>query len=224
MRARGKFGFWAAMAALVWIGAPAQAQDLGGTANIQEPAVALIMPFDSTEDRTSFQIVSRIGGVGQGAVATHWSFWAESCDHLADVFICLTPRDTVVVDPTALQGQIQSGQGNTNTGPVINLSGEKGFVTVTAFDAGGGSETCQPADPETVASTPSLVGSWVVSNTSTHATFGNNVTETRTIDTLGRTTAVNAMPAWWRAGAQETSSFCMNYGSDVERLRRRAAL
>ena len=51
------------------------------------------------------------------AVASHWSFWSESCDHLADVFICLTLRDTVVVDPTALQGQIQFGQGNENTGP-----------------------------------------------------------------------------------------------------------
>ena len=75
-------------------------------------------------------------------MATHWSFWSESCDHLADVFICLTPRDTVVVDPTALQGQIQNGQDNTNTGPVINLSGEKGFVTVTAFDADTNSQTC----------------------------------------------------------------------------------
>ncbi len=174
MRKYGKFGLWAAVAALAWVGSPAQAQDLGGTVNIQEPAVALIMPFDVTTGKVSFEIVSRIGGTDQGVVASHWSYWSESCDHLADVFICLTLRDTVVVDPTVLRGQIQRGQGNVDTGPIINLSGEKGFVTVTAFDANGASEACEPADPETVSDTPSLVGSWVVSNTTTNSTFGNN--------------------------------------------------
>jgi hypothetical protein len=119
-------------------------------------------------------LVSRIGGEDSDPIATHWSFWSESCDHLADVFICLTPRDSVVVDPTALQGQVQDGQTNTNTGPIINLSGEKGFVTVTAFDADVNSQTCEPEDPESVSGTPSLIGSWVVSNLSTNATFGDN--------------------------------------------------
>ena len=163
-------GFAAALLAAV----PARAQELGGTVSFVQPAVALVMPFDVTEGRQSFELVSRIGGEDSSTTATHWSFWSESCDHLADVFICLTLRDTVVVDPMALQGQVQSGQTNTNTGPVINLSGEKGFVTVTAFDASDESVTCQPADPETVSATPSLIGSWVVSNTASNATFGNN--------------------------------------------------
>jgi hypothetical protein len=159
---------------LTWTARPVHAQELGGTVSIIEPAVALIMPFDVTEGRTSFELVSRIGGDDASVQATHWSFWSESCDHLADVFICLTLRDTVVVDPSALQGQVQIGQTNTNTGPIINLSGEKGFVTVTAFDAASDSQNCAAADPESVAATPSLIGSWVVSNTSTNATFGNN--------------------------------------------------
>jgi hypothetical protein len=174
MRAIIGIGFGAVVMASALVAGPAGAQELGGTTTIIQPAVALIMPFDVTEGRASFQLVSRIGGEDSDPIATHWSFWSESCDHLADVFICLTPRDSVVVDPTALQGQVQDGQTNTNTGPIINLSGEKGFVTVTAFDADVNSQTCEPEDPESVSGTPSLIGSWVVSNLSTNATFGDN--------------------------------------------------
>ncbi|MCC6765357.1 MAG: hypothetical protein IT293_11915 [Deltaproteobacteria bacterium] len=173
MGKRMMLGCGAVAAVVAAMAGPAHAQELGGTVNTLEPAVALIMPFDVSADRQSFQLASRVGGSDAGTLATHWSFWSESCDHLADVFICLTLRDTVVVDPTAVQGQIQVGQGNENTGPKINLTGEKGFVTVTAFDADPRSQTCEPADPETPSATPSLIGSWVVSNTQTNATFGN---------------------------------------------------
>jgi len=170
-----KFSFGAAVAAAAFAACPTvQAAELGDTVTTLEPAVALVMPFDVTEGRASFQLVSRIGGESSDPLATHWSFWSETCDHLADVFICLTPRDTVVVDPAALQGQIQRGQTNTNTGPVINLTGEKGFVTVTAFDADTSSQTCDVIDPEAPTGTPALIGSWVVANTSTNAAFGNN--------------------------------------------------
>lgn len=174
MRKGIKFGFGAALAGVALATCPVQAAELGDTVTTLEPAVALVMPFDVTDGRASFQLVSRIGGEDSDPLATHWSFWSESCDHLADVFICLTPRDTVVVDPTALQGQIQVGQTNTNTGPVINLTGEKGFVTVTAFDADINSQTCDVEDPEAPTGTPALIGSWVVANTSTNAAFGNN--------------------------------------------------
>ena len=130
MRKGIKFSLGAALAGVALATCPVQAAELGDTVTTMEPAVALIMPFDVTDGRASFELVSRIGGEDSDPIATHWSFWSESCDHLADVFICLTPRDTVVVDPTALQGQIQNGQENVNTGPVINLTGEKGFVTV----------------------------------------------------------------------------------------------
>ncbi len=174
MRKGIKFSFGAALAGVALATCPVQAAELGDTVTQFEPAVALIMPFDVTNGRASFELVSRIGGENSDPLATHWSFWSESCDHLADVFICLTPRDTIVVDPTQLQGQIQVGQTNTNTGPVINLTGEKGFVTVTAFDADTNSQTCDVVDPETPTGTPALIGSWVVANTSTNAAFGNN--------------------------------------------------
>ncbi len=174
MRKGINFSFGTALAAVAFATSPVQAAELGDTVTTIQPAVALIMPFDVTDGRASFQLVSRIGGESSDPLATHWSFWSESCDHLADVFICLTPRDTVVVDPTQLQGQLQEGQENTNTGPVINLSGEKGFITVTAFDADTNSQTCDVIDPESPTGTPALVGSWVVANTSTNAAFGNN--------------------------------------------------
>lgn len=174
MRKGIKFSFGAALAGVALATCPVQAAELGDTVTTLQPAVALIMPFDVTDGHASFQLVSRIGGEDSDPLATHWSFWSESCDHLADVFICLTPRDTVVVDPTALQGQVQIGQTNTNTGPIINLSGEKGFVTVTAFDADINSQTCDVEDPEAPTGTPALVGSWVVANTATNAAFGNN--------------------------------------------------
>lgn len=170
-----KLGLGVALSAAVFSAQSVQASpELGDTITTLEPAVALIMPYDVTDGKASFQMVSRIGGESGDPLATHWSFWSESCDHLADVFICLTPRDTVVVDPTALQGQIQNGQENTNTGPVINLSGTKGFITVTAFDADTASQTCDVVDPETPTATAALVGSWVVANTATNAAFGNN--------------------------------------------------
>lgn len=170
-----KFGLGAAVAAAALAVCPtAQAQDLGGAVTFFEPAITLVMPFDVTEGHASFQLVSQIGSEDSKVIATHWSYWSESCDHLADVFICLTLRDTIVVDPTALQGQIQSGQQNINTGPVINLTGEKGFVTVTAFDADTNSQTCSPQDPTAPSGTASLIGSWVVANKATNAAFGNN--------------------------------------------------
>src|SRR5512147_2839164 len=110
MRKGIKFSFGAALAGVALATCPVQAAELGDTVTTLEPAVALVMPFDVTDGRASFELVSRIGGESQDPLATHWSFWSESCDHLADVFICLTPRDTVVVDPTAPQGQLQTAQ------------------------------------------------------------------------------------------------------------------
>lgn len=152
----------------------AAAQDLGGATTADEPAKVLIMPFDVTQGKASFELVHRIGGESPVPIATHWSFWSESCDHLADAFICLTPRDSVVVDPARLQSQKQSGATNTNSGQVVDLSGEKGFVTVTAYFADPLATACEVAEPDDVLADPVLVGSWVVANTATNAAYGND--------------------------------------------------
>jgi hypothetical protein len=150
--------------------------DLGGTITFTEPSETLVMPFNSTTGKTSFEIVSRIGG-GDPVIATHWSYWSKDCRHLADVFICLTRDDTIVVDPTALQGEIQSPNPpvNTKTGPVINLSGEEGMVTVTAFtaDTGLSGLECRISDPTGVLA-DQLVGSWTIANTATNAAAGHS--------------------------------------------------
>jgi hypothetical protein len=149
--------------------------DLASTITFTEPAETLVMPFDVSTGKASFQIVSRIGG-GDPVIATHWSYWSKDCRHLADVLICLTRDDTVVVDPTALQGEIQTATANTKTGPIINLTGELGMVTVTAFTASvdsGERRECV-IDDTTLVLPDQLVGSWTIANTATHAAFGHD--------------------------------------------------
>jgi hypothetical protein len=161
----------------------AASADLAGTISFTEPAETLVMPFDSTTGKSSFQIVSRIGG-GDPVIATHWSYWSKDCRHLADVFICLTNQDTVVVDPTALQGEIQSPNPpqNNKVGPIINLTGEKGVVTVTSFTADVGSSglECSVVDPTAVLP-DQIVGSWTIANQGTSSAFGH--------DAIGMSTA-----------------------------------
>jgi hypothetical protein len=149
--------------------------DLASTITFTEPAETLVMPFDLSTGKSSFQIVSRIGG-GDSVIATHWSYWSKDCRHLADVLICLTRDDTVVVDPSALQGEIQTATENTKTGPVINLTGELGMVTVTAFTASSDSLSRRECviDDVTLRVPDQLVGSWTIANTATNAAFGHD--------------------------------------------------
>lgn len=97
-----------------------------------QPANTLVMPFDTTEGRTTFLLVSNLAGKSGdvAAVTTHWSFWSESCTHLVDVPICLTLNDTIVVDPTAIT---PTDARNQPVGPSANLTGSRGYVTVTAY-------------------------------------------------------------------------------------------
>jgi hypothetical protein len=154
-----------------------QAQDIDGTTTVFQPAGTLLMAFDNTANHASFQIVTRVGpGDGSGGpIATHWSYWAEDCRHLVDVFVCLTPRDTKVMDPTKVQGEIQAPNPPTNTGigSITDLTGERGIVTVTAFEADTGPSglECEVIDPEAVLANE-IFGGWVIANTVTTAAFG----------------------------------------------------
>jgi hypothetical protein len=97
-----------------------------------QPANTLVMPFDATPGRTTFLLASNIAGKSGevAAVTTHWSFWSESCTHLVDVPICLTLNDTIVVDPTAISA---TNAANQPVGPTADLTGQRGYVTVTAY-------------------------------------------------------------------------------------------
>ena len=107
-----------------------------------QPGTTLVMPFDATTGRTSFLLVSNLAGTsgsGVAQVTTHWSFWSESCEHLVNVPICLTLNDTIVVDPTNIS---PTNAANEPVGPSADLSGSRGFVTVTAYKTDG---TCADA-------------------------------------------------------------------------------
>jgi len=173
MRKGIKFSLGAALAGVALATCPVQAAELGDTVTTIEPAVALIMPFDVTDGRASFELVSRIGGEDSDPIATHWSFWSESCDHLADVFICLTPRDSVVVDPTALHAEVQVGNENQQVGPLIDLSGKRGLVVVTAYqtDTGSNGKGCHVQDNATPLNDV-ITGSWTIANTKTSTGYG----------------------------------------------------
>lgn len=140
-----------------------------------QPANALVMPFDATEDSVSFMIVSNIAGTsntGGGdilGVSTHWAYWSEDCGHLVDVWVCLTLNDTIVVDPTNVTA---IDVGNTAIGPVTNLSGERGFVVVTAYET---DEIC--SDGSIRGYTPvdnAIVGAATRANTAIGYSFGND--------------------------------------------------
>ncbi|MFM8412860.1 MAG: hypothetical protein ACKOCT_21620 [Alphaproteobacteria bacterium] len=136
-----------------------------------QPANALVMPFDATEGRQSFFVVSNIGGTSAGGtlagVTTHWSYWSASCDHLADVWACLTLNDTVVVDPTDIRAL---DAGNEAFGPQINLRGKQGFVVVTAYETNAqcGDGSYAGFDPVDNA----IVGTYTLADTNSGASLG----------------------------------------------------
>jgi hypothetical protein len=142
-----------------------------------QPANALVMPFDVEEDSAeSYLIVSNVSGVsvipGGGAnlgVTTHWAFWSESCDHLADFYVCLTLNDTVIIDPRDT-GAIDVG--NQRIGPDINLGGNKGLVVITAYET---DEIC--SDSSVLGDIPvddAIVGAFTLADTASGASYGND--------------------------------------------------
>ncbi len=132
--------------------------------SFQEPGNALVSPFDAREGRTTFLMASNIG---DKKLTTHWAFWSESCSHLADVSICLTQDDTVVVDPANVSAV---NEANEAVGPKIDLTGNAGFVTVTAYEA---NEECENAGRSgEVLVDDSLLGSYTIADLATTASFG----------------------------------------------------
>ncbi len=147
-----------AMVAVLLGAAPVLAQEVRQLS----PASVLVMPFDATMNKASFQIVSRIGpSVGQAALQTHWIYYAADCRHLVNVTVWLTENDTIVMDPRAVRGQTQALNPPENhaVGSVTDLSGERGVVTVTAQVQNGGSSQ-------------QLIGGWNIADTTTSAAFG----------------------------------------------------
>jgi hypothetical protein len=138
--------------------------------SLMQPGNALVMPFNATKQHTSFILVSNIS-TAQPQVTTHWIFWSDACDHLADVSVCLTSDDTAVIDVTDIRSILQD---NTRVGPKVDLSGFKGFVTVTAFAT---DSSCTPANELPGRSTlvdNVLVGTYTAANLATNSAFGSD--------------------------------------------------
>ena len=159
----GRFGVPIGSAlALLLSATPAAAQSTIRPSQVH-PALTLVMPFDATDNRTTFFIVSRIGaGLPSGAgLRTHWVFWSADCRHLADLSITLTEKDTVVVDANRVQSQTQflGTPENVPLGPAVDLKGDRGVVIVTALV------------PPNVSPTQ-LVGAWTIADKTAGVAFG----------------------------------------------------
>ncbi len=145
-----------------------------GDVRYAQAAGVLVMPFDTTNGHVSFEIVSRTAkGTGGPLLRTHWVFYADDCRHLADVSIGLTDVDTVVVDPTRLQGQTQTFNPAADfpQGPTVDLSGERGVAIVTALDASN-------------AAIPQIVGGWTIADAAVGTSFGGDAIGISTDGTL----------------------------------------
>jgi len=140
-----------------------------------QPGGTLVMPFDQSDGHSTFFIVSNLSGLspaGDGFIAgvtTHWAYWSETCQHLADVNLCLTLSDTVVVSPEAVSSM---DAGNAAIGPRIDLSGHRGFVVVTAYATDANCSEASRAGYLPV--DDAIVGSYTFANLATQASFGND--------------------------------------------------
>jgi hypothetical protein len=140
-----------------------------------QPSNTLVMPFDVTDGNASFMVVSNTAGTSPDgmyeilAVTTHWTWWSESCDQLADAWICLTLNDTVVVDPRNI-GNVD--QANMQVADGANLSGDRGMVVVTAYAtdhlcAGGAARDYEMVDN-------AIVGTYTFADTAVEFSYGND--------------------------------------------------
>jgi hypothetical protein len=100
----------------------AQAIDSDGATSLTQPANTLIMPYDATEGKASYMIVSNLSGESMAtpAVLTLWE-WTNSEGVLENtVLACLDLNQTIVQDAA-------------DTAP-----GSKGMVVVTAWETNEG--------------------------------------------------------------------------------------
>jgi hypothetical protein len=135
------------------------------------PSAVVVMPFDAKENALSRLSVTR-GELDPGSVAaTHWTYWSEEGSHLADVFVCLATNQTFVADPTRIRSRSLAGQ---PIGPIIDLTGTRGIVVVTALDADENApSSCTPSDPFAELQ-EALIGSWTITNLARETSFGGD--------------------------------------------------
>lgn len=166
-------GFCAAVTLLLALAIPCTAAAMTDDpyTTTSQPASSIVMPFDQTSGHASYLVVSNTAGTSRAAsaVTTHWSFWSEDCSHLLDFDSCLTLNDTVVVDPSRAGGVDAA---NAPRGPVVDLAGHRGFVTVTAYETDAACSGPEALGYRLVGQ--ALVGTATLANLATEASYGFN--------------------------------------------------
>lgn len=163
-----KLRLLAALAALAMTLHPVTARAADSNRVLQVPGNALVAPFDSRDGKTTFITASNVS-TAFTKLTTHWAFWSDTCDHIADFSICLTRDDTVVVDPTAATAL---NANNDPVGPTVSMAGSTGFVTVTAYQT---DDDCTDAGRNgSVLVDDALIGTFVIADLATSAAFGSN--------------------------------------------------
>jgi hypothetical protein len=142
----------------------------GRTVSYTEASSTLVMPFDLTGGKQSFALVSKVGVDLGTPLRTHWIYYSADCRHLADLDVTLTDNDTTIVDPSHLQAESQAAGAKVNqkTGPIGDLTGERGAVFVS-----------------TTVGTPQLAGAWTIADPASGASFAYDaigITEAGDID------------------------------------------
>ncbi|MFM7140954.1 MAG: hypothetical protein ACKO2K_03450, partial [Alphaproteobacteria bacterium] len=156
-----------------------------------QPSTELLMPFDATAGKASFLIVSNQYASSPGGAAritTHWTFWGENCQELADLSMCLTERDTIVVDPTNMASM---GEDNQAVGTAVDLTGSRGIVTVVAYETDAKCNDYLRTGK--VLSRDGIVGTFTLADTTSGYSFGNDA-DGLSVDASGTSIQLPAGP------------------------------
>ncbi|MBM4243427.1 MAG: hypothetical protein FJ148_06370 [Deltaproteobacteria bacterium] len=146
------------------LASPARAGTTLPGANTDFPDDDLVMPFATTDFRSTFFSTTNIG---EGIIRARWAFFdanGQKVDEvLRDIF---GEGGTDIVDITSIADRTIDGNGNFVLGPSRSLAGRNGFVIVY----GDG--------------TPRLLGNFTVANLLTSSGFGVNASGFGTIGTV----------------------------------------
>jgi hypothetical protein len=156
------------LALVLALAAPAAAQ----TPVSEVLSAALVGPFDQTIGHKSYITVHSPGAFSPTTqlpqIVTHWTFWSDSCLHLADFQACLTKDDSLVVDPSDMGG---IGVDNERLDSRFDLTGYRGMFTVHAFEA---TDRCRDAGDLGYLLVPEAIhGTWSIATELTNAAFGD---------------------------------------------------
>lgn len=151
------------IATVAWA-APARAGVTLAGANTDFPDNDLVMPFATTDSRSTFFAVSN---VSSQLLRLRWVFFDESGEKIDEVGRDIFDQEgTDIVDITAIADRTIDNKGNFVLGPSRSLAGRNGFVIVY----GDG--------------TPSLLGNFTIANLTTNSAFGVNASGFGSVGTV----------------------------------------